>query len=279
MANLPNINLPLPTVGADDDAWGAYLNAIVTAFDLLIKGNGNLPTLSTAGSSANFAASAGVAVDGTNASAMVLASALTKSTSAWAVGNNQGALDTGTIANNTWYHVYLIQRSDTGVVDVLISTNATSPTMPVSGAYDRKRRIGAMKTNGSAQWTKFYQYGDYFLWDVPVKDIDTTSLSTTPTLFTLSVPTGVNTRAVLKGNAKHGTATNGLLLYSPNTTAQAADTPEGNATIIFQVNNVYVSFADQIVTDTSGRVYAVSSASSTTVKGDTIGWFDPRGQW
>lgn len=37
-----------------------------------------------------------------------------------------GALDTGTIANNTWYHVWVIQHVDTGIVDVLISANATA---------------------------------------------------------------------------------------------------------------------------------------------------------
>ncbi|MBD9456007.1 hypothetical protein IB244_31560, partial [Rhizobium sp. RHZ02] len=61
---------------------------------------------------------------------MALASALTKRLdAAWAVGTNQGGLDTGSVGDNT-YHVFLIQRSDTGVVDVLFSLSATSPTMP-----------------------------------------------------------------------------------------------------------------------------------------------------
>ena len=45
-----------------------------------------------------------------------LASAYTKTTSAWGVGTGNGSLDTGSIANSTWYHVYLIKRVDTGVV-------------------------------------------------------------------------------------------------------------------------------------------------------------------
>lgn len=49
-------------------------------------------TLSTAGSSATFGISAGVAVDSTNAGFMSLASAYTKTTSAWAVGTATGAL-------------------------------------------------------------------------------------------------------------------------------------------------------------------------------------------
>lgn len=40
MTTLPNVNLPLATVGADDDAWGALVNAILTAFDDRIKSDG-----------------------------------------------------------------------------------------------------------------------------------------------------------------------------------------------------------------------------------------------
>lgn len=67
---------------------------------------------------------------------ITLASAITKNAAnAWAVGTGNGSLDTGAIANSTYYG-YLIQRSDTGVVDVLTSLSATSPTMPAS--YDRR---------------------------------------------------------------------------------------------------------------------------------------------
>lgn len=52
---------------------------------------------------------------------MQLTTALTKQLdAAWAVGTNAGGLDEGTIANVT-YHVHLIERTDTGVVDALFS--------------------------------------------------------------------------------------------------------------------------------------------------------------
>lgn len=67
---------------------------------------------------------------------ITLASAITKNTNnSWAVGTGNGSLDTGAIANSTYYG-YLIQRSDTGVVDVLTSLSSTSPTMPAN--YDRR---------------------------------------------------------------------------------------------------------------------------------------------
>jgi len=65
-----------------------------------------------------------------------LLSSITKNTNnAWSVGTGNGSLDTGAIANSTYYG-YLIQRSDTGVVDVLTSLSSTSPTMPAN--YDRR---------------------------------------------------------------------------------------------------------------------------------------------
>jgi hypothetical protein len=125
-------------------------------------------TLSTAGGSASFGVAAGNATSDDATTPMNLAASITKTTGPWAAGSGSGSLDTLSIANNTWYHVFLIERTDTGVVDVLISLNPTSPALPTS--YTKKRRIGSMKTNSSGQWIKFTQVGDEFLWDVPVQD-------------------------------------------------------------------------------------------------------------
>jgi hypothetical protein len=79
---------------------------------------------------------------------LVLGSSLTKRLdAAWAAGTGNGGLDTGAIAN-TSYHIWLIQRSDTGVVDALFSASATAPTMPTN--YDRKRRIGSIVRSAGA---------------------------------------------------------------------------------------------------------------------------------
>jgi hypothetical protein len=82
---------------------------------------------------------AGAARDAADSEDMTLASALVKQTNAaWAVGTNAGGLDTGSLSANTQYYVWLIKRTDTGVVDVLFSTSNSSPTMPTN--YDKKRR-------------------------------------------------------------------------------------------------------------------------------------------
>jgi hypothetical protein len=90
-----------------------------------------------------------------------LAAILTKQIdAAWAVGDDQGGIDTGSVAADTLYAVWLIKRSDTGVVDALFSTSFTSPTMPTD--YDKKRLIGAVQTEGSANIVGYLQSGDYF---------------------------------------------------------------------------------------------------------------------
>jgi len=151
---------------------------------------GSIVNLELSYSSATvFGVSAGMAVDSTRAD-VLSSSAFTKSTSAWAVGTGNGALDTGAIAANTWYHAYIIKRSDTGVTDFLISTSASSPTMPTNYTY--KRRIGCLKTNGSSQFINFFQRGDRFTWVVPVEDVAVATHSTTASTRTLaSVPLGI----------------------------------------------------------------------------------------
>lgn len=74
----------------------------------------------------------------------------TKTTGSWAAGTGNGGLDTGAIANNTWYYVYAIYNPSTLATDYLISASSSSPTLP-SGYTKSKRLRGFFKTNGSAQ--------------------------------------------------------------------------------------------------------------------------------
>lgn len=123
----------------------------------------------------------GGAMDATGAYWMTLASALTKQSDAnWAVGTNAGGLDTGAVGNSDYY-IWLIARSDTGVVDVLYSLSSTAPTMPAN--YDFKRLIGWFKRTGGAI-VAFNTYeteggGLEFLWSSPTLDINLANTLTT----------------------------------------------------------------------------------------------------
>src|SRR5215216_2134168 len=91
--------------------------------------------------------------------------------------------------------VFLIERIDTGAVDVLTSLSATTPTLPPN--YSQLRHIGSIKTNGSSQWLKFSQDDDEFLWDVAVQDLNATNPGTSAVTRTLSVPPGVKVNAII----------------------------------------------------------------------------------
>jgi hypothetical protein len=233
-------------------------------------------TLSTAGSSTSFSVTPGVAVDSTNAVVMTLTSSISKTTGAWVVGSGNGALDTGTIANSTWYHVYLIERTDTLVVEVLISLSATTPTLPTN--YTLFRRIGSMLTNASGNWTLFHQLGDEFLWDAPVLDVNTTTLSTTATLSALTVPTGVQVRAKIRGAGSNATAGKQILITSPDESTQVPNTPTGNLTGINPAAGVAEVFTIDVRTNTSAQIRYVASVASSSLWVATYGWHDRRGQ-
>jgi hypothetical protein len=136
----------------------------------------------------------GEARDTTDTDNLVLAASITKQLdAAWAVGDAAGGLDTGSIASDTLYALWLIRRSDTEVVDALFSASFTAPTMPAN--YDQKRLIGAVKTDSSANIIPYLQSGDYFTYVgkagvTPPRDInDTTITDTTYETGTLaSVP-------------------------------------------------------------------------------------------
>ncbi|SCB52718.1 hypothetical protein GA0061099_10392 [Bradyrhizobium yuanmingense] len=232
-------------------------------------------TLSTVGSSATFSVAAGSAADSAGTAVMALASAISKTTSSWAVGTGNGALDTGSVANSTWYHVFLIKRTDTDVEDVLISTSASAPTMPAS--YTLKRRIGSMLTNGSAQWVKFVQLGDEFLWDTIVNNANAQNPGTSGTLYTLTVPTGVQVLAQLSILWFNVTSSNYLFVSSPDITAPTVTTAT-NATL-YSVDSTHPGVTGAYVrTDTSGRVRATSNGSNGSMYINTVGWVDRRGR-
>lgn len=239
-------------------------------------------TLSAAGSTGTFGIAAGLATDSTNVSAMSLAGAYTKTTGSWMAGSTAGSLDTGTVAINTWYHVHLIQRPDTGIVDVLTSLSVASPTLPAN--YTLFRRIGAVLTDGSSHYTAFVQDGDDFQWLAPVQDISSANPGTSAVTRTLSVPTGINVKASLQiGLRNVGSGGDALAFVSDlattDTAASSAATDVGTTQAVSGSNNT--NFTCKVVrTNTAAQVRSRLSLSngSVTLFINTIGWADSRGK-
>jgi hypothetical protein len=219
---------------------------------------------------------AGSATDSTAAYVMVLGSAYTKSSNSWAVGSGNGALDTGAFTTSTWYHVYLIARSDTGVVDILFSTSASAPTMPAS--YNYKRRVGSFRTDGSAHILAFSQNGDEFLWGTPASDINGVALGTTATLYALTVPPAIKVTARIRGYFFSSLANTGILITSPGEASVAAGATNGNFSAFSTPGSQDVAFPIDVRTNISQQIRMISNQSSTTIYEVTYGWIDTRGR-
>ncbi|HEX3861758.1 MAG TPA: hypothetical protein VHY35_08690 [Stellaceae bacterium] len=246
---------------------------------LLLPGYGSGCTLANDGTTPNTVidVAACATADDTTYYVMPQTSAYTKTTGSWAVGSGNGCLDTGTVANATWYYLYQVQRGDTGAADYLCTATYGAPTMPTN--YGRKRYIGPFKTDGSAHILAFVQTGNEFVWSVPVEDINTNALSTTATLFAMTnVPLGYKVEAHFRYDI-FSSGTRNVLLTSPDETSAAVNTPTGNGTFCQCSSGVGMYGTDRLMTNTAQQIRAVSNNSSTTFQAATIGWVDPQIAW
>jgi hypothetical protein len=193
----------------------------------------------------------------------------TKTTGSWAVGNNNGALDTGSVAASTWYHIYLIERTDTSVIDALLSLSATAPTMPTN--YTKKRRIGSIKTDASSHILAFTQIGDRFLWRSVPTDVPNATPPTIATLQTLSVPPGVSVDALLTAGYGGVSTAVSIVLWSPLGAQPGAN---------LGTNNISAAVGQYcITTNTASQINVISSSATGGLTITTFGWTDTRGRF
>lgn len=211
----------------------------------------------------------GVANSDDNTEAMTLVTALIKRIdAAWVVGTNQGGLDTGVVADNT-YHIWLIKRVDTGVVDVLFSLSATAPTMPTS--YTKKRRIGSIVRITVIR--QFKQYGNRFLWTAGAAALDfNAATGTTAFSVTHAVPTG--------GFAEpFGAVTVGAITAYYNSSLEQDDLAPSQTAVPGAIGSTSSHGQDfgPIPTNASGQSRFRFSVN-VTVRIASHGWIDTRGR-
>ena len=125
-----------------------------------------------------------------------------------------------------------------------------------------------MLTNASAQWVPFNQIGDYFMWATEAVDASAIASANSSWNVTLSVPRGLNLRALINTRVNYvsapGTMTFSSLLV-PNSL--------GTATVLSTATNVYAQL--ELMTDTSaqirgtGECYWTDLIPSTPTAGST----------
>lgn len=196
---------------------------------------------------------------------------------AWSEGDNQGGLDTGSVAVDTTYHVFAIYNPTTNTFDVLITASFSSPTMPTD--YTKKRILGSIYTDGSANIIGFSQFGDEFLWDSPPLDYDST-ITTTASLHGLSVATGRKVQAIINATLAGGSDNTEAYLSSPDVDDEAPSITGAPLASVRQDESFdrQMTAAMKIRTNTSGQIRARNSRVGTALKIVTLGWIDRRGK-
>lgn len=233
-------------------------------------------TMSNAADATNdITVAAGEATDESGEVLMVLAAAITKQIdAAWAVGSAAGGMNTGSVADNTWYEVILIMRQDTGVVDVMFSTTANRATLPAN--YTHKRRIGWVR-RGTATNLAFTQVGDHFTLTTQINDV-AASKTVTATAVTLTVPPNCIGR--FRAGADMSTSVNA------NSSIVFSEIAEGNVTPALATGIISLGYWD-LATGASGGHFELRVDGSSQIEHDsavavgafdisTFGWIDHR---
>lgn len=209
---------------------------------------------------------------------MPIAAFTKNANAAWAVGSAGGCLDSGSaLAASTWYHLFIIERTDTAVVDELCSTSATLPTLPSS--YSKKRRIGSFRTDTSAHILGFLQVGDQFMWKTSILDVNAAAPGSAAVTRTLTVPAGVVTEALVEAGVQ-AAATSEAVLLSPLAITDSPALLGSFASVSIVTGgggsgSVGVTQA-RVLTNTSSqirsRMWTGGTGSATFIT--TIGWRD-----
>jgi len=273
MASLTSSNM-LQVVTPDPSGAGglAYNDNFISLAALGVDGITGLHTSNGTDTSHDIDITVGAATDSTNANVLVLGTAITKQIDAsWSVGTAAGGLDTGSVSTSTWYAIFLIKRSDTGVVDALFSTSFTSPTMPTN--YDYKRYIGAVLTDASANILAYKQIGDVFELEQWVYALDDSTPTTIPTDVRAVCPP-ILCQAICQGLTKTTTSSDRYLeihhagAASTRMFITTAGNPQREGATFTQITN------------DSGEIrYSANNTSDWAQFSVTgIGWIDPRGR-
>lgn len=278
-----NFNLYKPAVG--ETGWGALVDTNWDTIDAnLTNGlprqyrSGCATTLSGGTPSTVISIAVGDLQDAGNAGAIRLASTLTKNINAtWLVGSGNGGLASALILTaSTWYHLYLIKRTDTQVVDAYFDTSTSAANIPPN--YTLFRRIASVRTDANKLICEYLQTGRLFQWTrteagLNALALDTAASGTNVGTITMTVPLGIKVRARLNSVCNSGGATDFVLFKDPDIPDLAP-----SATVI-PLASYGISSASQVAVQLDTMTNASSqinfrATANTGLKVCTLGWFD-----
>lgn len=211
---------------------------------------------------------------------IILASALVKQLDAvWTAGTGLGGRASAvSLSANTTYHMFVIAKVD-GTVDAGFDTalNAVNLLSDATG-YTKYRRVGSMKTDSSANWLGYNQFEKWFYYKLRKNDLTATSISTSRTAITLTVPIGIEVIANISANWDDAAEAEVFISsadYEDFAVLEGA-TPTQQITFNIKCNADGGNVDMNLLTNTSGQIYY--RASQTTISGFTINtraFYDP----
>lgn len=191
-------------------------------------------------------------------------------------------LDTGSEASNTWYAIYIAYNPTTNVQGCLMSTSATSPTLP--SGYTFANRFGWVRNDGSSNLYRTIQRGQRAVYTIGTNPTATLTMISgtsgsigTPTWTAVSVSTYVPTTASAiminvwgaTGSVANGVMaapSNGYGAYDSSTNAPPVVIAEGTSGAAIP-NSVPATFVLE-----STNIYYASSYAATAMS--ALGWVD-----
>jgi len=224
----------------------------------------------------------GECTDSTNSVLLVNNSILVKRIDAsWVEGTNLGGFPSGlTLAIDTWYHYFVIAKTD-GTVDAGWDTSLTATNLLADATdFSLFRRIASMLTDGSSNILGYAQDRDDFLFNAGVLDVSTSNPGTAAVISTLSTPTGIQTKANINVRFLDDSPTSQTFMLMTSI-SQTDATPSASAfTFITLGGGETAGGYVRIQTDESAQIRFRLSQSTAdhSVSIYTQGWADNRGK-
>lgn len=246
----------------------------------LANGDGAFPTPG-GDTDHDITATSGERAASNSAGDLVLSTPLTKQIDApFAAGNNAGGLAaTLTVAINTTYHVFIVDLT-AGGADIGLDTNLNASLLLAStGVGTKFRRIGSVRTDGSANIYPFTQRGDEFRWADPSAHafLSGGGSATTAALLTIHTPLGIKINARLVFGADGGSANNVFWFTDPDASDLLPGITSQRFTFVMQPG-ASLGGDFTVFTNVSSQVRWRSNEAARISYGAVVGWIDRRGK-
>jgi hypothetical protein len=185
--------------------------------------------------------------------------------------NGVNGLDTGTLANNTWYGVFMIaDPAGFNQTATILSASFTTPTLSLAAGYGTWRLIGFAKTDSSANFLKFILSGSnasrYFQLDTPIRVLAGGSATSFTAVPLTAAPTQ-SSKVYLNFAYTPALATNSANIRPTGSTATAGSCPIAlqNSSGSAVANSNMVGILPNVVSGNPSVDYVVTSGDSLSI--------------